>query len=286
MTLPEAIEFMRPSVVQILVEVRLPPTQIAGGIQMPQRPQQAPLGTGFFVSADGYAITARHVIQAFRNIQTAGNKRLMVGVALPNLVNATLTVRGNFTLTECDVIDEDSRHDLALLKLKQNPLKGEVGAFMKVGDKVMDIPRRVATPSTARPQDGEAIAVSGYPFSSTVLVTTSGNLASSWSYETEEVQIPGAPAWFTRPDVADSYLGDIHVNPGNSGGPIYTVAEGKVIGVCVSFDMAPVVYGDGNHEPASTRNRPLYYNSGLANIVPLRYVTELLSKNNLKWETR
>src|SRR5437879_12092990 len=116
MTLPEAIEFMRPSVVQILVEVRLPPTQIAGGIQMPQRPQQAPLGTGFFVSADGYAITARLVIQTFRTIQTAGNKRLKVGVALPNLENATLTVRGNYTLTEPDLIAEAPRRAISFLK--------------------------------------------------------------------------------------------------------------------------------------------------------------------------
>ena len=91
-----------------------------------------------------------------------------------------------------------------------------------------------------------------------------------------------APPGFVVPDTADFYLGDMHVNPGNSGGPVYLVGEGKVIGVCVAYDMAPVVYGDGNHEPASAGNRPLFSNSGLAVVIPVRYVTDLLKKHNLK----
>jgi S1-C subfamily serine protease len=74
----------------------------------------------------------------------------------------------------------------------------------------------------------------------------------------------------------------MHVNPGNSGGPVYSIEEGKVIGVCVAYDMAPVVYGDGNHEPASAGNRPFFSNSGLAVVIPVRYVADLLKNHNLK----
>lgn len=291
MTVPETIEFIRPSVVQILVKVQAPPTQIggAGGMQVPQRPQMAVLGTGFLVNADGYAVTARHVAQAFQSIQAAGTKTLMVGVATPNLDEfkaggSTVSIRGSFVLVECDVADEDVRHDLALLKLKQNPFKGELGTFMKVGDKSIGYPHRVATLTSGRPHDGEAIAVSGYPFGSPVLVTTSGNLASSWASETVEVQIPGAPPGFRMPDTSDFYLADMHSNPGNSGGPVYTVARGWVIGVCHGAEMAPVVYGDGNRESASIGGRAIFSNSGLAVVIPIRYVIELLKKNDLKWD--
>jgi len=94
--------------------------------------------------------------------------------------------------------------------------------------------------------------------------------------------VPGAPAGFTFPDTADFYIGDMHVNPGNSGGPVYSVEQGKVIGVCVAAALAPVVYGDGNHEPASAGNRPLFSNSGLSVVIPVRYVIDLLKKNNVK----
>ncbi len=273
MTLPEAIELVQPSVVQILVRVQPPRTQVGGS-------QTAPLGTGFFANEDGYIVTALHVVRAFRNIAAGegSSKSLMVGVAAPQLENLStgvvkgLTIRSSFGLTECDVVDEDAGHDLALLKLKQNPFKGEMGTFLRAGDKVIDYLHRAPSFSLARPQDGEAIAVSGYPLRSRVLVTTSGHLASSWEYEIEEVHVPGAPEWFTRIDIADFYLADMHANPGNSGGPVYSVKHGQVIGVCVSFQPAPVV-----------GNPSLSYNSGLSNVVPIRYSVDLLKKHSLRW---
>jgi S1-C subfamily serine protease len=115
-----------------------------------------------------------------------------------------------------------------------------------------------------------------------MLISTSGNLASSWAFDNVPTQVPGAPPGFSVRDVGDFYIADVRVNPGNSGGPVYLVELGEVIGVCVAFDLAPVVYGDGSHEPASAGNRPLSYNSGLSVIVPIRYVIDLLKKNSLK----
>jgi S1-C subfamily serine protease len=231
------------------------------------------------VNQDGYVVTALHVVSAFQEFEIEGRKRLFVALAAPNSEN----IRGNFGLVEFDIVDEDARHDLVLLKLKRNPFKGEMGKFMKVGDKEIEYAHKAAMLSPGRPREGEAIAVSGYPLSSTVLITTSGNLASSWSYDIAEVQIPGAPAWFRKSDIADSYLADVHVNGGNSGGPVYSVENGRVIGVCVAFDMAPVLYGDGRKEAARIENRPVFYNSGLSIVVPIRYVIDLLKKHNLRW---
>ncbi len=286
MRLPEAIEFMRPSVVQISLRVDHSPGT-AGPLQLPTRPTIVTLGSGFLVSADGYAVTARHVVHDFLAIQIEGHKTLLVGLALPNLENyksggATLSVRASFNFIECEVVDEDVRHDLALLKLKINPFTDKPH-IIKTPKETIGYLHRVATLSSpTRPRDGEAIAVSGYPLDQTVLITTSGNLASSWAYDSVPTQVPGAPAGFLVPDIADFYIGDMHVNPGNSGGPAYLVEQGKVIGVCVAYDMAPVVYGDGIHEPARVGNRPLFSNSGLAVVIPVRYVIDLLKKHNLK----
>lgn len=282
MNLSAAVQFIRPSVVQIVVELNSPPAP--GGF--PARPSRpVPLGTGFLVNEDGYVATALHVVRAFENLQGQGQKRLLVGTALPNLENYKgLSIRGSFQLTECDIIDEDARHDLALLKLKQNPFKGELGTFANIRGEKIGSEHKAATLSPGRPLDGEAIAVSGYPLSNTVLITTSGNLASAWGYDVADVHVPGRPEWFRFPDVADSYLADVQVNGGNSGGPVYSVENGKVIGVCVAFANAPVVYSDGDHEPASAGNRPLSYNSGLSVVVPIRYVIDMLKKKNLKWQ--
>ncbi len=131
MTLPEAIDFVRPSVVQISARG----DQFRGAIgpvRLPTMPIIVNLGSGFLVSADGYAVTARHVVEAFQSLQIEGQKTLMVGLALPNLENyksgaATLSIRGSFRLTESEVVDEDVRPDLALLKLKVNPFTDKLG---------------------------------------------------------------------------------------------------------------------------------------------------------------
>jgi S1-C subfamily serine protease len=144
--------------------------------------------------------------------------------------------------------------------------------------------------SAKRPEEGEPIAVSGYPFQGNVLITTSGFIASSWNIRFSEIQRAGAPAGFHTLDVADIYLADIHVNGGNSGGPVYSVETGVLVGVCVSFDDAPVMLQampplpPQKPVPAVSDGRLLTYNSGIAAVVPSTYVIELLKKNNVNWK--
>ena len=85
-----------------------------------------------------------------------------------------------------------------------------------------------------------------------------------------EVQPPSAPEGFTIPDVKDSYLIDVAVNPGNSGGPVYSIYECAVIGVCVAFRIA---------EAVPEGRSPFAYNAGLAVGVPIRYNVELLQRH-------
>ena len=293
MTLPQAIKFIQPSIVQITLNLDGLSSSDRARLALGERQSLAKaLGTGFLVNEAGYVLTANHVIKAFEDTQVEGHKSLSAGLAVPNgevpglPKNIHIDMRAGFDGIKFDIVDRDVDHDLILLKLQQNPFKGEsTGMIIKFGGKETNfISPRAATLSPARPQDGEAIAVSGYPLNSNVLVTTSGTLASSWPY-TEGVQVPDTATQFRTPEIMDFYFADVRVNGGNSGGPVYSVQTGKVIGVCVSTALAPVIFGDGQKEAVfTTDHRPLDYNAGLTIMVPIRYALDLLKKHNLKWK--
>jgi hypothetical protein len=76
-------------------------------------------------------------------------------------------------------------------------------------------------------------------------------------------------------------LADLRVNHGNSGGPIYSIATGAVIGVCEGFEGADVE--TGKLPSIKIDDEPLVYNSGVSIFIPARYVTALLDKNKIMW---
>jgi S1-C subfamily serine protease len=158
-----------------------------------------------------------------------------------------------------------------LLQAKPNPFDSEQRPFVKTPKPETDIYPLlgVAALATSAVEDGERIAVSGYPLSETVLITTSGGVASAFGTDIKQANMPGGPAGFTMPDIADIYLADVAVNPGNSGGPFYRVSDGQVIGVCVSFRVGQGAVGTNN----------FLYNSGLSVIVPIKYGGELMAKS-------
>jgi S1-C subfamily serine protease len=278
MQISEAIDHIRPAVVQIRFFA-------AGFTDEVRRRMGRPfitacLGTGFFVNSDGYVVTACHVIQQGRRIAEqvqAGNKQIGAGLAQPNTEN----MRGNFALVEFDEIDADEQHDLALLKLKRNPFKGEVTSGFAVGGKEVPLLFDTVTISPKRPKDGTAVGISGYPLDTNVLVTNNGFMATSWESEIQELPVPGIPQTFSLPQIADVYLADVEVNPGNSGAPVYSIEDGAVIGVCRGSKLAPV--RDQAGEVVSIVGQNLFYSSGLTIVVPARYVIDLLKKNGLSW---
>lgn len=191
------------------------------------------------------------------------------------------SVRENFRRLDAGVIDEDSGHDLALIRTAQNITAAALPDMMLGNQPISVAPAKLAAD---RPDEGLPIATSGYPFGHPVLITTSGSLASSW-----ELQDTSSP--FVTADANDIYLGDLSVNGGNSGGPVYSIKDGTVIGICGGFLTALVVDQSGKpfivgsaSAPAkrSSSGRILYYNSGLAEIVPARYILDLLRKNKIK----
>lgn len=238
LTLSEAIQAVKPAIVQILLlGTNLEPAF--------QAKIQAPffkhiLGTGFFVSDDGHVITAKHVIDdglsMLKNIP-AKNKHILVGLALPNSDNFL----GNFSCVDFELVDADAEHDLILLKLAKNPFKGEVHSGINIGGVEQPLLYGVPVFNTSRPSDGLSIAISGYPLAEIVLITNSGGLATCWGNA--------------------HYLADIEVNPGNSGGPVYKIETSTIIGLCSGNKQAPICDQNGN--VANIGGKNYYYSSGL-----------------------
>lgn len=261
MDLTTAIKCVQPSIVQInLLAHGFPRVgTIPQSINLNQ-----PLGTGFVISPEGYVVTANHVMEegfkAVENLQSE-IRMLSIGFAYPN----TQEMRGNFTFMDFDLVETDKIHDIALLKLKSKeipPMFGNVPP-LKLEPVILNLDR---------PEDGVAIGVSGYPLNQSVLVTNGGFMATSWAFDLQELKSPGTPEFYRKLDIADSYLADINVNPGNSGGPVYLASDGSVIGVCVAYLSTNV-----RDDKGSVKN--YYYNTGLAIVVPSRYVCDLLKRH-------
>jgi S1-C subfamily serine protease len=219
------------------------------------------------VHDEGYVLTAKHVSVEAQNLvaQNPGTG-LSLGMALPyEAGQGMVLIRGSFSIVGATVVEDDPVHDIALLQAGANPFKGEVRAPIGTPDGPVMPLHGAAVLDEAKVSDGESVAVSGYPLSEPDLVTTSGAIACAYCHEMH--QVPGA----TRPEMVESYLADVAVNPGNSGGPVYRTTNGGVIGVCVAFKIGA---GQVSGTPS-----PFFYNSGLTVVVPIKYGRELLDRH-------
>jgi len=288
--LSSAIKLVRPSIVQIGRRFEISPAEREA---LHLQSDSLALGTGFIVDVkNGYVVTALHVAGSGEQPMVLPNGQpwhpqrddLRIEIPMPNIKLNSMTFQESFVGVGYTVVARDERHDLALLKAT-----GQIENIFYIKTRTQDI--RVHPKAgilyLGAINDGDAIAVSGYPLNSNVLITTSGAIASSDAINIKEVQLASAPAGFTRPDTADSYIADVKVNPGDSGGPMYLVKNGAVIGVCLNFQGAPVMtIINGEQRPVTGPNgEPVMYNSGLGVFVPAKYVADLLKQNGVKFQS-
>lgn len=237
MDLKEAIEAVRPAVVQI--------DDRDGNV----------IGSGFFVDDKAHVATAWHVVEDL--------PAPTVALAHPN----TEDVRANFRGIGTVVVAKDEHHDLAVLEMARNPFDGEMHSAIVIGEEEIDLLYGTVHLDATRPDDGEPIAISGYPLENPVLVTTSGAIAAAWNWDTHDVRTPSG---VTFPEMSDVYLADVQANPGNSGGPAYRISDGAIIGVCIRVQGAPTWDETGADSDFAA-------NAGLTEIRPVRYLVSLIA---------
>jgi S1-C subfamily serine protease len=272
--LPDIIDEVKFSVVEIVYA--------CGGIPTSK-------GTGFFVNQDRVVVTALHVVNINCPADIAQLPNIIiVSLPLPAVECHNLNVEvGNMAGFESTVIATDETHDLAILKPKS------ADSFPP---RILDfcgqtVPIRISAAKLdgKRLRDGQSVFISGFPLDSRVVITTQGLIAS------------GSPMSYHNtfpPKLDDFYFLDIHANPGNSGGPVFSSATGRVVGIVVASPLTEVRYEDGQGEAVKLpvigpdgrlvmgpNGSPLFrylgYNAGLAKVISSKHILDLLTKSGI-----
>lgn len=274
------IRNMKTAVVQIRYKSDASSAHPPGPVARPDEGTRA--GTGFFVSAQGYVLTAGHVIRGAQGVARAAgasNIEFEAGILLDPSSVPGLSFQGSFLWVGATVVDVDDVHDLALLKLSKNPFTGEVQTRMVVRGAALPLKVTTARLGSRLPSEGENLLVSGYPLRIPTLVTQTGMVASR-SFVMVEVPQSRGPVVLNRPEAADSILFDAVVNPGNSGGPVYDSQSGEVLGICEAYEQSPLLTSN-QHNIEVRPGEFLTQNSGLAVVIPIDYGIKLLRKNGV-----
>lgn len=153
----------------------------------PGRPQRYGLGTGFIIREDGLIVTNAHVIQG------------------ADIIEVQLS-EGSDKLYKAELIGQDERTDIALIKIKPDGKEKLTAAALGSSDEL---------------QVGEWVAAFGNPFGHGHSMTK--GIISSKGREIGEIN---------RLPLIQT---DASINPGNSGGPLVN-SKGLVIGVNSAID--------------------------------------------------
>ncbi|HEY1529172.1 MAG TPA: serine protease [Candidatus Angelobacter sp.] len=209
------------------------------------------VGSGFFVNADGYFITAAHVLERYK----------------PNSGELTVTFRqrdGNGSGLWFDVVEKDEQHDLALCKLKVTPKE-----FLYVTHKTLaeraGLFASLAV-STQAPETGRFVVIAGFPLQSWSPSIQLGTVAAIETINPSAGRVPAGQRELLQISVAG--------NKGNSGSPVVELRSGKVIGVIVQAVSAPLF-------AANDAQLPVAQSSGVMLAVPATWIQALLKRHNI-----
>ena len=228
--LPELIAAARPSVLPV------------GTYKETNSPRFGFRGTGFVVGDGTKVITTFHVLPSVANSVDSG---ALLVVQVPR-------GGGVFEQRVARVVRTDQDHDMAVLHVDGTPLPA--------------LP--LAGPETVA--EGTAIAFIGFPIGGVLgfsPVTHRGIVSS-----VTRIALPAPTAQQLsaravaqiREGAFAVYQLDATAYPGNSGGPVFDVATGRVIGV---INMVLV---------NGTRESALTHPTGISYAIPVRFVRELL----------
>ena len=227
--LPEMIERVKPSVV------------VVGTYQLTRSPQFVMRGTGFIVGDGRQVATNSHVLPETLDA-TAGE----------SLVVVIRSGGGGAQQRPARSVAVDKAHDLALLRIEGQPLPA---LTLHDSDPV---------------REGQSVAFTGFPIGGVLglsPVTHRGIISAI-----TPIVLPGANARQLNARVIqqirsgsfDIYQLDATAYPGNSGGPLYELNHGEVVGI---INMVFV-----KESKESVLSKP----SGISFAIPVRFLRELL----------
>lgn len=227
--LPDLIDQIKPSVV------------VVGTYVKTRSPAFVMRGTGFVVGNGTLVATNAHVVPDV--LDTANGEALVV---------LAFTGRAGAQQRPAKIAASDKAHDLALLKIDGPPLQAMI---LQESGKV---------------REGQNVAFTGFPIGSVLglsPVTHRGIISAI-----TPIALPGATANQLNEKVIkrlksgpfEIYQLDGTAYPGNSGGPLFEMEKGEVIGV------VNMVFVKGTKESVLTNP------SGISYAVPVVYLEELL----------
>ena len=234
----------------VVSKVRLSVAQIC----IEQDSRMIPIGTGFLVGSGRFLVTAKHVVDSVPD-----RSLLRAGLAGVDHVSEDILIRATFLHAPMTVLAEDSANDLALLEVEMPPdaVSMEFTLRDQTNGKIYTSGKTAPVRFSSRlVVEGAEIAISGFPLFAPSMVTTRGIVASTFA--PVQPGIDGSPI---------AFICDVTAISGNSGGPVYRVTDGSVIGVCIAVKLADV--GIGPHSVP------------LSVVTPVEHVVALMESVNI-----
>jgi len=217
---------------------------VAVGTYMPKRsPKGVFLGTGFAIGDGRLIVTNAHVLP--KNIDHKSIETVAIFFRQEKKIN----------MSKVKVVAVDREHDIAILKVDSNILPA-----MSLSDSVV--------------REGQFIAFTGYPIGMVLGIhpVTHRGIVSAIS----PVVLPmlrsrqlNAKLLKRLRNPYDVYQLDATAYPGNSGSPVYEEETGRVIGIVNKVFI--------KESKETVLSKP----SGITYAIPIRYLNDLLHKNNL-----
>ncbi len=235
-SLPELIARVKPSVLAV------------GTYQETQNPRFGFSGTGFVVGNGNLLVTNAHVVER------PGSASAESG----NLAVHATGASAHTGVRRAEVIALDRAHDLALLRFTGSPLPA----------------LELASATTTR--EGQAVAFIGFPLGSALGLSPVTHRGMVSAITSVALPSPNARQLDNRAikalkDGAFDFLQlDATAYPGNSGGPLFDVDTGAVVGVVNMVALK------------GTRESALTHPSGISYAIPVEHVLNLLSRHALK----
>jgi len=213
------------------------------------------LGSGFLIQKNNFVIgiTCKHLVLKNVKIEEGKIKMQDGKIVLKRPIYIGLDTEDGYRRFKAEVFHIDGQYDFAmLLPIKDNPedqikLKNLVlnDSYLGSNDLIVE---------------GKGILIIGYPLGLGVEYNKNSPIVNFGIISQYKKQ--------------ENFLIDITVNSGNSGSPVFSLEDGKFVGMITSFTNAQTLLYDQNGKLVAT----LPYNSGLANALPVGVIKTKLDE--------